>query len=334
MTTMSLGRTVGASALVLAACLIALVPAQPAGSSVIGRTEGPRVVATIGLDRQPDDIAADPVTGKVYVGEPFKLVVINGKTNTVVGSVHVPDRVFGVVTDSANGMVYVSDPAHAKVLVVSEKTGRVVAGIKVGGGAFFMAVNPVTDRIYVQAIVSSTLGRLQVINGRTNKVVAGITDHNGSAAVAVDPVTDTVYVSDNDSLLVISAQTNTVTGTIAGIDAFGLATDPRTGTVYASLPSADGPGFVYVINGKTGELTTTVPASDVVGLAVDRLTDLVYGAAYDPNTVAVINGRTNEVVANVPVGSHPRNVAVNQQADTVYVTNSGSDSVSVIAGAG
>jgi YVTN family beta-propeller protein len=332
--TIGLGRTLSAFALAATGAMIVMAPAQPAWPGVVAPAGGPHVVATIGLDRQPDDIATDPVTGMVYVGEPFKLVVINGKTNTVAGSVHVPDKGFGVVTDSANGMVYVSDPAHAKVLVISEKTGTVVTSIKVGGGAFFMAVNPVANRIYAQAIVSGTLGRLVVIDGRTNKVVAGVPDHNGSAAVAVNPVTDTIYVSDNDSLLVISGQTNKVTGTIPGIDAFGLATDPRTDTVYASLPSADGPGVVYVINGKTGSLTTTVPASGVLGLAVDRLTDMVYGAVFDPNTATVIDGRTNKVVANVPVGSHPRNVAVNQRTNTIYTTNTGDNSVSVIAGAG
>ena len=91
---------------------------------------------------------------------------------------------------------------------------------------------------------------------------------------------------------------------------------------------------MYVINGKTGALTTTVPAGGVIGLAIDRLTGFVYGAAYDPNTVAVINVRTNAVVASVPVGRHPREVAVNQQTNTVYATNTGSRSVSVIAGAG
>lgn len=122
--------------------------------------------------------------------------------------------------------------------------------------------------------------------------------------------------------------------TIPGIDAADVATDPRTGTVYASNGGADGPGFVYVINGGTGALTTTVPVSSAFDLAVNRLTDFVYVANYDPNTVAVINGRTNSVVANVPVGSHPRSMAVNQQTNTVYVTNTGARSVSVIAGAG
>jgi DNA-binding beta-propeller fold protein YncE len=38
--------------------------------------------------------------------------------------------------------------------------------------------------------------------------------------------------------------------------------------------------------------------------------------------------------ASVPVGIHPRDVAVNQQTNTIYVTDTGSRSVSVIAGAG
>ena len=91
---------------------------------------------------------------------------------------------------------------------------------------------------------------------------------------------------------------------------------------------------MYVINGKTGALTTTVPVSNAFDLAVDRLTDFVYVANYDPSTMAVINDRTNTVAASVPVGRHPRSVAVDQQTNTVYVTDTGAHSVSVIAGAG
>jgi DNA-binding beta-propeller fold protein YncE len=50
--------------------------------------------------------------------------------------------------------------------------------------------------------------------------------------------------------------------------------------------------------------------------------------------VAVINGQTNRIAASVPVGHHPRDVAVNQQTNTIYTTNTGDNSVSVIAGAG
>jgi DNA-binding beta-propeller fold protein YncE len=39
-------------------------------------------------------------------------------------------------------------------------------------------------------------------------------------------------------------------------------------------------------------------------------------------------------VVNVPVGRHPRSVAVDQQTNTIYVTDTGSQSVSAIAGAG
>jgi YVTN family beta-propeller protein len=332
MTTMSLGRTISALTLAATACLIAMAPAVSSAAAAAG---GPHVVATIGLDRQPYDVATDPATGLVFVTEPFKLVVIDGKTNTVLTSVHVPDPTFAVATDPATGLVYVSDPGHGRVLVISEKTDAVVASIKVGG-AFFLAVNPVTDRIYVQAIVSTTLGRVVVIDGRTNKVVARVDDQNNSQAVAADPVTNTVYALSQgpDGLLVIDGRTSKVTATIPSVAGIDVVTDPRTGMVYVASPGGEGPGFVDVINGETHTVTTTVTVSSIFNLAVDRLTNFVYAANYGADTVAVINGRTNRIAASVPVGSHPRDVAVDQQTNTIYVTDTGARSVSVIAGAG
>ncbi|HET7247937.1 MAG TPA: YncE family protein [Streptosporangiaceae bacterium] len=331
MTTLSLGRTMSAFALATAACMIAMTP--PAWSSVTARAGGPHVVATIGLDREPVAVATDPATGMVYVTEPFKLVVIDGKTNTVVASVHVPDSVFGVATDSATGMVYVSDPAHLSVLVINGKTNKVTATIKVGGGIFWFAVNPLTDRIYAQANTNTGLESVVVIDGRTNKVVARIDDQNLSEGVAVNPVTNTVYSAAPGSILIISGQTNKVTGTISAVGGLDIATNPRTDTIYVSTLAGQS-AFVSVIDGKTRTLTTMIPVSDIFDLAVDRLTNFVYDANYDRSTVAVIDGRTNSVVANVPVGRHPRDVAVNQQTNTIYVTDTGSRSVSVIAGAG
>jgi DNA-binding beta-propeller fold protein YncE len=48
--------------------------------------------------------------------------------------------------------------------------------------------------------------------------------------------------------------------------------------------------------------------------------------------VSVISGKTNKVTATIPVGSGPEVVAVNPATGTVYVTNEGSDTVSVISG--
>ncbi len=48
-------------------------------------------------------------------------------------------------------------------------------------------------------------------------------------------------------------------------------------------------------------------------------------------TVSVIKGRTSTVIATVPVGRSPFAVATDRETDTIYVANSGSNTVSVIA---
>ena len=46
--------------------------------------------------------------------------------------------------------------------------------------------------------------------------------------------------------------------------------------------------------------------------------------------MSVIDGATNTVTANVNVGSEPDDVAVDETTDTIYATNYGSNTVSVI----
>ena len=48
------------------------------------------------------------------------------------------------------------------------------------------------------------------------------------------------------------------------------------------------------------------------------------------NTVSVINGKT--VTATIPVGNAPGEVATNPLTNTVYVTNFGDNTASVIRG--
>jgi YVTN family beta-propeller protein len=78
-------------------------------------------------------------------------------------------------------------------------------------------------------------------------------------------------------------------------------------------------------------------------VAADPATDMVYAAnSYSfftsQGSVSVIDGRPNadgappKVVATIPVGHYPTGIAVDPSTDMVYVSNYGSNSVSVIDG--
>jgi DNA-binding beta-propeller fold protein YncE len=102
----------------------------------------------------------------------------------------------------------------------------VVALIRLGAGGFYIATDPVTDRIYAQA----------------------------------RPLRPGIHVA------VINGQTNAVAATITGVNPAGVATDPRTDTIYATEPGADGPGQVYVINGQTNTVYVTNTGSRSVSV--------------------------------------------------------------------
>ena len=77
------------------------------------------------------------------------------------------------------------------------------------------------------------------------------------------------------------------------------------------------------------------------GIAVNAVTDTVYVANTAANTISVIDGSTcnaavrsgcGQAAAVAPVGISPRRVAVDEVTNTVYVTNAGSNSVTMVNG--
>ncbi|HEV2373097.1 MAG TPA: YncE family protein [Streptosporangiaceae bacterium] len=333
--------------LVLTGALTAATPPS-ASPSAAGTAGSAHVIATISLGRHlACNVATDPLTHMVYVTEPTGLAVINGRTDKLVTTVRLPgaaaravliDRLRNVATDPLTGRVYVTDAAQHSVLVIDERTDRVVATIPVGGQMHWIATDPLTGRVYVQDWRRSSV-QVAVIDGRADTVVARIPE-NGlySLGITVNPLTDRVYVAGTSvgGVLVIDGRANKVVSIVP--DTGGdqrIAADPLTNTIYADLPDADGPGYLQAINGRTNTVTA-YPISlrqgvYPLGIATDPLTHFVYVANYG-NNIVVINGRTNKVVGFVPVGRNPNGVATDPLANRVYVTNIFSHSVSVLAG--
>ena len=225
------------------------------------------------------------------------MLVINGRTNTVVATIPVGGRTYWIATDPQTHMVYVQDwrRSSSQVAVIDGRTNTVVARIPENGlYSLGITVNPLTNTIYV---AGTSVGGVLVINGRTNKIVAIVPGTGGDQRIAADP---------------------------------------QANTIYADVPDADGPGYLQVINGRTNTVTATISSASQgiypEGIATDPLTHFVYTANFGGNDVMVINGRTSKIVGFVPVGTNPNGVAADPSANRVYVTNIFSHSLSVLAG--
>jgi YVTN family beta-propeller protein len=191
----------------------------------------------------------------------------------------------------------------------------------------------------------------------------------GPYGVAVDQATDTLYATNffgsngpGDTVSVIDGATcnaavttgcaDTPPTITVGSGPQGVAINRRTHTIYVAN------GFeqtVSVIDGATCNATNTSGCSQTPpkipltgspsAIAVNQATDTIYVLnPGTPGTVSVIDGATcnarvssgcNTVPPTITVGDDagPAGLAVDQRTDTVYVDNTGDDSVSVIDGA-
>lgn len=333
--------------------------AQPPASQAATTTTGSaRVIATISLGHQlAYNVATDPVTHMVYVTEPKGLAVINGRTDKLVTTIPLPrgphgapdcptsdillDSLCNLTTDPLTGRVYVTDAARHAVLVIDARTNKLVATIRVGGHMYWIAADPLTDKVYVQDWRQSA-NQIAVIDGRTDTVIARVPESGPDAmGIAADPLTSRVYVAGGSTggVLVIDGRTNQAVATVPGTGGDSrIAIGPVANTIYAAIPGAEGSGSLDMINGQTDTVTQTITLSSPVGIATDPLTHFAYIADY--NNVVVINGRKGIVTQTItlppaaPGAPSAIGIATDPVANRVYVTNTFAHSVSVLAGSG
>ena len=267
----------------------------------------------VAVDSYPIGVAVNPVTKKVYVTNEFSntLSVISGMTDSKADTISVGSFPYGVAVNPFNDRVYVTNRGSNTVSVIDGPTSTKLSNIIVGNSPVGIAVNPSSNWIYVANINSGTVS---VMDGITNKVTDTITVGKAPYGVAVNPVTNKVYVTNiqSNSISVIDGKTNKVTGTITvGNSPVGVSVNPVTNKVYVTNIQSS---TVSVIDGKTNRVVNTI----IVNPSLGR-----------PKTLG-------DPVLNMPIlVKFPliaSLVAVNSVSNMVYVTNTGSDIVSIIDG--
>jgi YVTN family beta-propeller protein len=217
----------------------------------------------------------------------------------------------------------------ALVFAATAKAQTVTATLTAGGSPFSVAVNPVTNKIYV---TNSGSNNVTVIDGATNAnatttVVAVGLDPEG---VAVNTVTNQIYVANEvgDTVTVIDGATNATTTVAVGTGPRGIAVNTVTNKIYVANVGSNN---VTVIDGATNTTTTVAAGTQPVPVAVDPVTNKIYVANEGGTTVTVIDGATN-ATTTVTVGTAPFGVAVNPVTNQIYVANNSSNNVTVIDG--
>ena len=206
----------------------------------------------------------------------------------------------------------------------------VTATLPVGITPQAVAVNPVTNKVYVANGNDNTV---TVIDGPTNNTTT-ITVGYGPSAVAVNSVTNKIYVANegDNTVTVIDGFTNNTVPVPVGSYPIAVAVNSATNKIYVT---DEGDNTVTVIDGVTNNTSTVTVGYYPSAVGVNPSTNKIYVVnSYYQGTVSVIDGATN-MVTTVTVGEYPGAVAVNSTTNTIYVVNQDNfpGTVTVIDGA-
>jgi len=212
---------------------------------------------------------------------------------------------------------------------------RIVATIPVGVFPQGVAVNRLTNRIYVanefgQFIPPFTQipNTISVIDGARNRVVDDIvTGLDFQIGVGLDEYRNLIYVATLDSGVdVMDGKTDEV---IANIPFDGEPVFPGTNPFTKSAYVTNQRGSVSLLDEDENKIVTTIALNDAEsdgepeGVAVDPITNRIYVANLDTvGSVWAIDGRSNTIMATIPVGISPFGIAVNIFTGRVYEGNS------------
>lgn len=246
---------------------------------------------------------------------------------------------------------------------------QTVPGLAVGVNPISFAINPQTHTIYAPSqdtnvtwVLDASLCNGQHPEGCTKFEPTAPTGA-GTQAFANIPDTHTLYVTNQSENTVSIIDTTVCNQThLAGCNQkwpkFHLNYLPRfagvnkaTNTIYIAL---NGTNKLAVINGATCNRSTTAGCSSLprtpVGhlpqqVAVDETSNTIYvvnqGDNVTPSTVSIVDGRhcngtdtsgCNHSWPVALVGVSPQAVTLNPIDHTIYVTNTGDNTVSVIDG--
>jgi len=215
------------------------------------------------------------------------------------------------------GLIFATAPLRAQT---------VTATVAAGPGAHGVAVNPVTNKIYV---ANGGNGTVTVIDGATNATTT-VTVGTNPYVIAVNTITNQIYVANNGSafVTVIDGATNATTNVPAGANQRGLSVNPITNKIYVAN---GGSNTVTVIDGATNATTTIAAGTFPNTTAVNPVTNQIYVANENSSTVTVIDGATNNTTT-LTVLANPVSLAVNPVTNKIYVSYLNVANVTVIDG--
>ena len=294
----------------------------------------------IKLSETPYILAVNSGTGAVYASNApdTNITVIDGESDKVTKYIQVKYKPFDIEVDPKRDTLYVTHPESDKISVIDLKKDQDnFKYLDSKGRPSFMGLDSNNSLLYVTNFAGSTVS---VINLTTNNVQDTVKVGRNPTDIEID--SGKAYVTNwiDNTVSVIDLTINKVQHTVnVGRNPTDIEINPSSSKVFVAH---SGDTIVSVIDPQLDIVVGTLKVGEgkrPIALGINSVQNILYVARHNDNFIRAIDMKdhpSTEVLSNIPVATHPSGIAIATSQDnktkTVYVTNKGSNSVSIIDG--
>jgi len=320
---------------------------------VMAQEDDKKFISGFDTGSYPVGITTNPITNKIYVANQYSntVSVFDAKTDKLISTIQTGIFPYSIDTNQFNNRIYVTNRGSNDVTVIDGSTDSVIDNITVGKSPVQVAVDQSSSWVYVTNIDSNSLS---VIDGITNEVIRTISGISTPYGISVNPVSNKVYVSNiaNSTITVMDEDNSSFIRNIpVGKAPVGIDINEERNLVYVTNYASNS---LSLINGTNDTVMKTIQTGESpVGVKINPVSDKVYVSNIASNTVSVINETSLEKIKDIAVNPSsiiereeypyaiPTNikfpliasfVAVDPITNLVYVTNTASNTLSIIDG--
>ena len=244
--------------------------------------------------------------------------VIDDATQTVVDTIPVGDRPWGMAVSPDGSRVYVSNRTSNSLSVIETAGNTVIATVPVGLNPYGVAVSPDGSEVYVANYSDNSLS---VIDTATNTVAATIVGINDPSFLDFTPDGSRVLVTNrNGPMNVLDTGTRLVVDTYAPSNTWFVKVNPDGSMAYASEGSG---GATVAIDLASGTVTPIAGSGYNSGIAFTQDGSLAFMPRWSSgNNIHVADTSTDSVVQTITATGRMDGVDVSPDGARAYVANS------------
>ena len=320
-----------------------------------GQTKGNSIISGFDTGSYPIGIAVNPLTHKIYVANELSntVSVFDTRTDKLVQTIKTGTFPYSIDINVFNNRIYVTNRGSDDISVIDGSTDTIINNIKVGLSPVGVAVDPSNNWIFVANIDSNSIS---VIDGISNKVINTMNNITAPYGIHISPVSNKIYVTNIANPSTITEIDNTTYNVLTNIKVgrapVGMDIDMEKNIIFVTNYSSNS---LSVINGTNNSIIKTIAVGKFpVGVKINSVSKKIYISNMQSNTVTVLNGTTfnkiKDIMVNpsllterneLPFDKIPSNIkfplmasyiTIDPLTNLVYVTNTASNTVSLIDG--